>query len=143
MATYNPTDYTVDEVNAYLADHPDERESVLAAEADAGNRKGIVEGPHGTPAAPSQPTATQGDADGTADTTTKGQTFAEAAENVAHQEAVGYVGTSPERERTGRADKGLSQQAPGILDGSVPAPDPRPNVDDSDTIERLKSDDEG
>lgn len=135
MATYNPNDYTVDEVNAYLADHPDEREAVLAAETDGKARKGILE----ADAAPAE----QGDADGTADTTTKGQTFAEAAENVAHQEAVGYVGTSPERERTGRADKGLSQQAPGILDGSVPAPDPRPNVDDSDTIDRLKSDDEG
>jgi len=126
MATaYNPNDYTVDEVNAYVADNPDERDDVLAAEREGKARKGVLEAgepaPEGT---------TQGDADGTADTTTKGQTFAEAAEAVAHQEEVGYVGTSPERERTGRADKGLSQQAPGILDGSQPAPDSRPQVDE-------------
>jgi hypothetical protein len=136
MATaYNPNDYTVDEVNAYVADHPDEAEAVKAAEREGKARKGILDA--------GEPAPEQGDANGTADTTTKGQTFAEAAEAVQHQEEVGSVGTSPERERTGRADKGLSQQAPGILDNSVPAPDPRPNVDDSETIDRLKSEDEG
>jgi hypothetical protein len=125
---------TNDSVNDYIEAHPDEREAVLAAEAEGQNRKGIVEGPHAAPAE----TPEQGDANGTADTTTKGQTFAEAAEAVTHVESVGYYGTSPERERTGAADKGLSQQSPGILDGSVPAPDARLGVDDSEAIERLK-----
>lgn len=124
---------TNDEVNAYIEAHPDERDAVLAAEAEGQNRKGIVEGPHAD-----QPEPEQGDANGTADTTTKGQTFAEAAAAYNEQNALGYFGTSPERERTGAADKGLSQQSPGILDGSSPAPDPRPQVDDSEAIERLK-----
>lgn len=130
------TDYTEvlsgtnDDVNAYIESHPDEREAILAAEAEGQARKGIVEGPH----------ATQADAkpEGEGDTTTKGQTFAEAAAAATPDEGPGYWGTSPERERTGKADKGLSQQSPGILDGSVPAPDPRPHVDDSEAIERLK-----
>jgi hypothetical protein len=125
---------TNDDVNAYIEAHPDERDAVLAAEADGQNRKGIVEGPH----AASNDEPAQGDANGTADTSTKGQTFAEAAAAYNEQSALGYFGTSPERERTGAADKGLSQQSPGILDGSSPAPDPRPQVDDSDAIERLK-----
>ena len=124
---------TNDSVNDYIEAHPDEREAVLAAEAEGQNRKGIVEGPHSQMA----DAGTQGDANGTKDTTTKGATFAEAAE-AATPDPKGYFGTSPERERTGAADKGLSQQSPGILDGSIPAPDARPGVDDSEAIERLK-----
>lgn len=52
--TYDPTAHTVDEVNAYLTEHPDEAEAVLAAEAgradDKPVRTGITEGPHATPA---------------------------------------------------------------------------------------------
>lgn len=122
---------TVDKVNAYIEEHPDEREAVLAAEADGENRKGIVEGPHAT--------ADDAEADGQpSTTTTKAQTFSDAAENVTHYDEKGFLGTSPERERTGASDKGLSQKSPGILDGSSPAPDSRPLVDDSDAIERLK-----
>lgn len=124
---------TNDDVNAYIEANPDERDAVLAAEADGQNRKGIVEGPHATQAGADA----QGDPS-TADTSTKGATFAEAAAAYTEQSALGYFGSSPERERTGAADKGLSQQSPGILDGSSPAPDPRPQVDDSEAIERLK-----
>ena len=66
-------------------------------------------------------------------TTTKGGTFAEAAK-AATPSAVGYVGTSPERERTGLADKGLSQATPAILRGG-PIPDPRQDVDDTAALE--------
>jgi len=133
MATaYNPNDYTVDEVNAYVAEHPDERDAVLAAETEGKARKGVLEA--GEPA-PSDPAAgtEQGDAAGTSDTTTKGATFAEAAAQVTHTDDVGYVGTSPERERTGLADKGLSQQSPGVMNDG-PVPDSRPMVDDSDAL---------
>jgi hypothetical protein len=129
----DPADFTVTQVNDYLntltgTDDP-EYQRVLAAESEGQARKGII----GDGDAPEQ-----GDANGTADTTTKGATFAEAAAAYNEQNALGYFGTSPERERTGAADKGLSQQSPGILDGSSPAPDARPQVDDSEAIERLK-----
>lgn len=133
MGDYDPNDYTVDQVNEYLATADEtETQRVLAAEAEGQARKGILEGPHAE-----APDAGQGDADGTADTTTKGQTFSEAAE-AATPDPRGYLGTSPERERTGAADKGLSQQSPGILDGSSPAPDARPHVDDSAALDALK-----
>jgi len=60
---------------------------------------------------------------------TKGLAFHEAAKTVTVAEQ-GFIGASPERERTGLADKGLSQQSPGILTGG-PVPDPRQGVDDS------------
>lgn len=47
---FNPSDHTVDEVNAYLAEHPDESGAILTAEEDGQARKGILEGPHATPA---------------------------------------------------------------------------------------------
>jgi hypothetical protein len=42
----DPSAYTVDEVNDYLAEHPMDAEAVLAAEAEGDARKGILEGPH-------------------------------------------------------------------------------------------------
>lgn len=121
---------TVDDVNAYLADHEDERAAILAAEAEGQNRKGIIEGPYAAPSDPS-PATTDGLP---ADVETKGATFAEAAQAVSHTDDKGYIGTSPERERTGLADKGLSQQSPGVLDGKTAVPDSRPMVDDSDAL---------
>ena len=40
---FDPADYTVDEVKAYLVDHPEDRDLVLKAEADGRGRKGILE----------------------------------------------------------------------------------------------------
>lgn len=39
---YDPAEYTVDEVHAYLADHPDEADAVIAAERAGKARKGIT-----------------------------------------------------------------------------------------------------
>jgi hypothetical protein len=41
--TYDPTYHTVNEVNAYLASHPEERERVLEVEQAGKARKGILE----------------------------------------------------------------------------------------------------
>lgn len=73
------------------------------------------------------------------DTTTKASTFQEAAATVDLDQAreQGYIGTSPEAERTGRRDKGLSQRNPAILNGD-PVPDARPQVDDAGAIKALK-----
>lgn len=73
------------------------------------------------------------------DTTTKASTFQEAAQAVDLDKAreQGYIGTSPEAERTGRPDKGLSQLNPAILNGDS-VPDARPQVDDSAAIQSLK-----
>lgn len=50
---YDPTGYTVDEVNDYLANADEaERDRVLQAERDGKARKGIVEGPTGAQGAP-------------------------------------------------------------------------------------------
>lgn len=75
------------------------------------------------------------------ETTTKASTFqdAAAAVDLDAARAQGFIGESPERERTGRADKGLSQQNPAILNGD-PVPDARPQVDDSAALAALKSD---
>jgi len=105
---FDPTAHTVAQVNEYLETaEPSEVERVLAAEADAEARKGILEGPHAAQDEPEQP-APQ------AETTTKGLAFHEAAKAVTVAET-GFIGESPERERTGLADKGLSQQS--ILNG--------------------------
>jgi hypothetical protein len=45
-AGYDPADYTVEEVLAYVAEHPDEAADVVVLEADGKNRKGIVEHVH-------------------------------------------------------------------------------------------------
>lgn len=43
--TFDPTEHTVEEVQAYLAEHPDQREAVLAAEKEGKARKTVVEAP--------------------------------------------------------------------------------------------------
>lgn len=43
---YDPSAYTIAEVNTYLDANPDDVAAVLAAEAGGKARKGIVEGPH-------------------------------------------------------------------------------------------------
>lgn len=88
---FDPADHTVDQVNAYLADaDPAERERVLALEdGDGGKRRATVsrefpapegqepqEGENGAQAGTSEPTEA-------GPTSTKGQTFAEAAEVIA------------------------------------------------------------
>ena len=40
---FDPADHTVNEVQAYLAEHPEERERVLASEAEGRGRKGLLE----------------------------------------------------------------------------------------------------
>lgn len=50
----------------------------------------------------------------------------------------GFIGTSPERERTGLADKGLSQQTPSVMDSSLPPVDARTSVDDSEAIKAAR-----
>ena len=70
----------------------------------------------------------------TRDKSTKGATSQEAAAAATPADK-GYLGTSPERERTGRADKGLSQANPAIMSGGT-IPDPRPGVDDTEALEK-------
>jgi hypothetical protein len=141
------TDYTEvlsgtnDDVNDYISQHPDEREAVLAAEADGQGRKGILEGPHAE--APDERTNTEREADEQAASsghlTTKGETFDQAAE-AATPDPKGYWGQSPEAERTGRRDKGLSQKNPAVMNQGGNVPDPSPYVDDSEAIAALKAD---
>lgn len=128
-------DGNVDQVNAYLAEHPDEAPALLAAEADGQNRKGIVDGPAANTAPADTADATDGTATATA-TGTHGATFAEAAEaSTASLDATdGLLGVSPERERTGMADKGLSQANPAVMNQGGAVPDARPGVDDSDAL---------
>jgi len=114
---YNPDEHTVTEVNDYLKDADDtERERVLAAERDGQARKGIL-GDEPEP---------------TAVTATKGATFQEAAAAATPSDQ-GYIGYSPERERTGMTDKGLSQSNPAVMTGGQ-LPDPRQGVDDSEAL---------
>jgi len=40
---YDPADYSVDEVNAYIDENPEYADEILALEAEGKNRKGIVE----------------------------------------------------------------------------------------------------
>jgi hypothetical protein len=40
--TFDPSAHTVDEVNAYLAEHPDERDAVLEAERAGKGRVGVL-----------------------------------------------------------------------------------------------------
>lgn len=49
---YHPAEHSVDAVNDYLDDNPDQVATVLALEAEAETpRKGIMHGRHGAPAA--------------------------------------------------------------------------------------------
>lgn len=41
--SYDPSEHTVNEVKEYLAEHPDEHDQVLAAEAAGRARKGLLE----------------------------------------------------------------------------------------------------
>lgn len=125
--TYDPTDYSVDEVNDYLntlsgTDDP-EYQRVLQAERDGKARKGIL-----------------GDDEPEADTdgrmSTRGASFQEAAE-AAEPDPKGYLGESPEAIRTGRRDKGLSQKNPAVMNQGGAVPDPSPAVDDSEAIKAL------
>lgn len=65
-------------------------------------------------------------------TTTKAQTFQDAAKDATPSD-VGYLGVSPERERTGLEDKGLSQANPAVMKGGA-IPDARRGVDDSKAL---------
>jgi hypothetical protein len=40
--SYDPSQYSVEDVNAYLAENPDQKDAVVAAEKDGKNRKGIT-----------------------------------------------------------------------------------------------------
>lgn len=81
--TYDPSDYTVDEVNQYLDENPDQTGTVLDAEAEGKARTGILEGPHATP-------------------NTEGATFDQAAANTTEPEGEayrkGYHGFVPSRD---------------------------------------------
>lgn len=48
-AGLDPAEATVDAVNEWLDQHPDQAPAVLAAEADGKHRAGIIHGRHGTP----------------------------------------------------------------------------------------------
>lgn len=127
-ADFNPDDHTVAEINDYLATaNDDERERVLAAERE-GQARTTVNGLHAA-----DTTTTN---EGSGETTTKAQTFADAAER-AEPHDVGRIGYSPEAERTGRRDKGLSQSNPAVMEGG-PLPDVRRGVDDSEAIQALR-----
>jgi hypothetical protein len=145
VSQFNPTDHTVAEVNEHLATaDADERERVLAAEAEGKNRSTVT--------APADDETTEAEPEGKgltvvesavedphAETTTKAQTFQAAAEEATPHEGDGFLGFSPERERTGRSDKGLSQRNPAILTGG-PIPDSRQGVDDSEGLAALDED---
>lgn len=130
--TFDPAEHTVVGVNEYLAQATDsEKARVLEAEEGGQARVSILEGKEAQAAAADAQEATQEAAQATK--STKGASFAEAAK-VAKVDDKGFIGTSPERERTGRADKGLSQANPNIMRGGV-IPDPRQGVDDSEALE--------
>jgi hypothetical protein len=138
MGDYDPSDYNVDQVNEYLANANDEDEvnRVLEAERQGQARKGILEGPHNPQPIHDEP---EDDTDGRV--STAGASFQEAAE-AATPDPKGYWGTSPEAERVGRRDKGLSQRNPAVMNQGGQVPDPSPYVDDSEAIAALKADDD-
>lgn len=143
MGDYDPNDYNVDQVNEYLASADEtEAKRVLDAEAKGQARKGILEGPHNPPPGETTPEETQAEADAQAEAgrlTTKGASFEDAAKDAA-PDPKGYWGQSPEAERTGRRDKGLSQRNPAVMNQGGQVPDPSPHVDDSEAIAALKDD---
>lgn len=100
-STFDPNEYTVDEVNDYLADNPDQVGTVLDAEAQGKARTGILEGPHATPADPT-PTVDTGKAD----------TVAEAGEKapvqVGEKYEKGYEGFVPSRDGDNPVDLTLA-----------------------------------
>lgn len=132
VAGDDPKDFTVTQVNDYLnttgGTEDPEHQRVLEAERNGEKRKGIL-----------------GDDEPEADTdgrvSTAGASFQEAAE-AATPDPKGYWGTSPEAERVGRRDKGLSQRNPAVMNQGGQVPDPSPYVDDSEAIAALKADDD-
>lgn len=128
--SYNPNDYTVDQVNEYLATADDaERSRVLGLEAGGQNRKGIVEGVHAV-----QVNDDDQDDDAPApvglettgnpnDLATPGAEPNDTA-NIAHQEGapealtkvadeaaeVGYLGDSPEKPDYSQANPSVMNQ---------------------------------
>lgn len=119
---FDPTTATVAQVQKHLETADDaERQRVLDAERSGQNRRGVL-GDGG---------AAQADADAGRTETPHATTFQDAAE-------VGFIGESPERERTGAPDKGLSQANPAVMNQGGPVPDARPSVDDSEAIQALK-----
>lgn len=100
---FDPADFTVDEVNTYLADADDaEVARVLKAEADGQARKGIVEGPHAAQDGPEDPAEgetptsySQGFHGDLANAAERGaKTVTEAAEH--DEDEKGYRGTLPD-----------------------------------------------
>lgn len=92
---FNPSDHTVDEVNAYLADADDaEKARILDAEQAGQGRKGIVGG------------------DETRVTETKAETFDQAAEATAEPDGEkyqkGYDGYAPSRDGDNPVDLTLA-----------------------------------
>lgn len=146
MGDYDPNEQTVDQVNEHLAtidtstpEGEAEVQRILQAERDGKARVGVLEGPHNPAPGTSTPEETEAEADAAnGRTDTKGATFQEAAE-AAEPDETGYVGTSPEAERVGRRDKGLSQRNPAVMNQGGQVPDATPSVDDSEAIESLKS----
>ena len=93
--TYDPSEHTVDEVNAYLDEHPEQAEAVLAAEGEAEKpRVGITEGPHAVT------------------TTGGGQTVTEAGEHAlvstGEKYEKGYDGFVPSRDGDNPVDLSLA-----------------------------------
>lgn len=100
----DPADFTVDQVNAYLAglDGDDaEVQRVLAAEKDGKDRKGITEAIEGAPQGDEKPQVT-----------TEAKTFSEAAEDAVESRheayAQGYFGTVPSRDGDNPVDLTLA-----------------------------------
>lgn len=119
---FDPTTATVAQVQEYLGTADEtERQRVLDAERSGQNRKGIL----GDGGAADAEAATGDTA------TVHATTFQDAADQ-------GFIGTSPERERTGAPDKGLSQANPAVMNQGGQVPDARPGVDDADAIQALK-----
>lgn len=88
---FDPAAHNVEQVNAYLEQHPDEVERVLAAEATGKGRQGVLQGPHAAQEPQEPQEGAEGPETGTdepqegipGDTSTKGATFAEAVEVIA------------------------------------------------------------
>jgi hypothetical protein len=102
--TYNPADYTVDQVNEFLDANPDQTDAVLAAEADEANggkaRVGILEGPH----APDQP-----------------DSGPESQDLVAAAQEAGFHGTAPGAGEVKPADQSAPDDVASLKDSTYGA----------------------
>lgn len=127
----DPKDYTVEQVNDYLATaDAAERARVIALEdGEGGKARATVtrEWPQEPQEGAQEPTEGQGGAQDTpegenapqkgsqaVETTTKALTLADVAAT-ATPHPTGRLGHSPEADRTGRNDKGLSQRNPAVM----------------------------